>query len=169
MVDTCQMEDGSNFFDHFEINSEGNYVNVSGQYESENIYHNREPRFYGSMLYDGALWQPRLLNLVGRDPVGIYDRRTQITMENGEVTFQVFGIDTRQGPVENCNGSFTGYIMKKLLEVVKEGRLLKELEPVAAAVFANVSRHSLREEAADHLEVIDPNAGRARSNVQDLV
>lgn len=116
LVDTYQMEDGSSFLDHFTINSDGNYVNISGQYESENIYDNREPRFYGSILYDGAVWQPRFANLAGRDPVGIYDRRTRITIENGTEISKIFGIDTRQGPVENWNGSFTGYVMKKLLD-----------------------------------------------------
>lgn len=116
MVDTYQMEDGSNFLDHFTIDSDGYYINTSNIYESENPYENREPRFYGSILYDGAVWQPRFPNLAGRDPIGIYDRRTRITKEGGVITSQVYGIDTRQGPVENWNGSFTGYVMKKLLD-----------------------------------------------------
>jgi len=115
LVDTYQMEDGSSFFDHFQLNGDGLYINISDKYESENIYDNREPRFYGSILYDGAIWQPRFPNLAGRDPVGIYDRRTRIITENGETT-TTYGIDTRQGPVENWNGSFTGYIMRKLLD-----------------------------------------------------
>ncbi len=168
LVDNYQMEDGSNFYDHFEINSEGNYVNVSGQYESENIYHNREPRFYGSILYDGALWQPRFPNLVGRDPVGIYDRRTRITMENGEVTSQVFGIDTRQGPVENWNGSFTGYIMKKLLDEDIKGKDENNdnvwIEVRYAEILLNYGEALLElgnaeEEAAVYINMIRNRAG----------
>lgn len=116
MVDTYQMEDGSNFLDHFTIDSDGHYINTSDKYESENPYENREPRFYGSILYDGAVWQPRFPNLTGRDPVGIYDRRTRISKEGGEITSQVYGIDTRKGPVENWNGSFTGYVLRKFLD-----------------------------------------------------
>lgn len=167
LVDNYQMEDGSNFFDHFEINSEDNYVNVSGQYESENIYHNREPRFYGSILYDGALWQPRFPNLVGRDPVGIYDRRTRITIENGEVTSQVFGIDTRQGPVENWNGSFTGYIMKKLLDEDITGKDENNdnvwIEVRYAEILLNYAEALLElgnaEEAAVYINMIRNRAG----------
>ena len=114
LVDTYQMEDGSSFFDHFKLEN-GFYVNISDKYQSENIYDNREPRFYGSILYDGAIWQPRFPNLAERDPIGIYDRRTRIITENGETNI-IYGIDTRQGPVENWNGSFTGYIMRKLLD-----------------------------------------------------
>ena len=116
MVDTYQMEDGSSFFDHFMIDSDGAYVNISDKYESKNPYDNREPRFYGSILYDGAVWQPRFPNLVGRDPVGTYDRRTRITMSGGQIISQVYGIDTRKGPVENWNGSFTGYVLRKFLD-----------------------------------------------------
>ncbi len=116
MVDTYQMEDGTNFSDHFAIDSDGHYINTSDKYESDNPYENREPRFYGSILYDGAVWQPRFPNLTGRDPVGIYDRRTRISKEGGEITSQIYGIDTRKGPVENWNGSFTGYVLRKFLD-----------------------------------------------------
>ncbi|MEX2595033.1 MAG: RagB/SusD family nutrient uptake outer membrane protein [Anditalea sp.] len=115
LVDAYQMEDGSGFFDHFKLEN-GYYMNVSEKYENENPYHDREPRFYGSILYDSAVWQPRFPNLANRDPLGIYDRRTRITIENGAVTSQIYGIDTRQGPIEAWNGSFTGYIMKKWLD-----------------------------------------------------
>jgi hypothetical protein len=116
IVNAYQMEDGSDFFDHFKLNEDGYYVNISGKYQDENPYHHREPRFYGTILYDSAIWQPRFPNLSGRDPLGIYDRRTRITIENGTVTSQIYGIDTRQGPIEAWNGSFTGYIMKKWLD-----------------------------------------------------
>jgi hypothetical protein len=116
IVDTYQMEDGSNFSDHYVVNPNGIYENTSAKYQQENIYKNREPRFYGSILYDSAIWQSRFPNLSNRDPLGIYDRRTRISIENGVEVSKIYGIDTRQGPIEAWNGSFTGYIMKKLLD-----------------------------------------------------
>src|SRR5690606_33800511 len=56
LVDTYQMEDGTDFFDHFEINGES-YENISGTYQRENPYKNRDPRFYGTILYDSAYWK----------------------------------------------------------------------------------------------------------------
>lgn len=116
IVDTYQMEDGSNFFDHYVLDPNGIYKNTSAKYQQENIYKNREPRFYGTILYDSAIWQSRFPNLANRDPLGIYDRRTRISIENGVEVSKIYGIDTRQGPIEAWNGSFTGYIMKKLLD-----------------------------------------------------
>ncbi|MEX2565277.1 MAG: RagB/SusD family nutrient uptake outer membrane protein [Cyclobacteriaceae bacterium] len=122
LVDVFQMADGSNFFEHFQIDANGYYVNISEKYESINPYDNREPRFYASILYDGAKWQTRFSNLQDRDPVGTYDRRTRITMENGKETQIIPGIDTRQGPVTPEDGGYTGYLMKKHLDDEIVGR-----------------------------------------------
>ncbi len=54
VADTYQMEDGSDFFEHFKVNEKGEYVNISSKYKDANPYKNREPRFYGTMLYDSA-------------------------------------------------------------------------------------------------------------------
>lgn len=121
-VDEYEMEDGSKFSDHFMVDANGYYRNKSIKYLDENIYNNREPRFYGSILYDGAIFQPRFDNLKAIDPIGIYERRTHLTIQNdGSVTTR-FGLDTRQGPVQNWSGSFTGYVMKKMLDHTIIGR-----------------------------------------------
>lgn len=48
-------------------------------------------------MHDSAVWQKRFPNLAERDPIGIYDRRTRIIIENGQEISRIFGIDTRQG------------------------------------------------------------------------
>lgn len=121
-VDGYQMADGTDFFDHFEFNSNDEYVNVSDTYTRENPYKDREPRFYGSILYDSAVWQPRFDNLAPIDPLGIYDRRTRVVIENGEVVSERPGLDTRQGPLSPSNGNYTGYIMKKFMDDEIVGR-----------------------------------------------
>lgn len=115
-VDSYEMEDGSKFFDHFTLNENKEYKNISTKFRNENPYYNREPRFYASILFDSAVWQPRFSNLSDIDPVGIYDRRTRKVIENGVVISERYGLDTRQGPVDNWNGSYSGYVLKKLLD-----------------------------------------------------
>lgn len=116
MVDAYEMEDGSDFFDHFQVDGNNLYKNISSKYNSDNPYDNRDPRFYGSILYDGAVWMPRPPGLQNIDPVGAYDRRTRIVMSGGTEVSKSFGIDTRQGPLSGFNASFTGYVMKKMLD-----------------------------------------------------
>src|SRR5690606_5304043 len=108
--------------DHFEVDANGFYINISQKYKSNNPYDNREPRFYASILFDGAKWQTRFSNLQDRDPIGVYDRRTRITVENGIETQVIPGIDTRQGPVTPEDGGYTGYLMKKHLDDEVVGR-----------------------------------------------
>ena len=116
LVDAYQMEDGSNFSEHFKLDGNGYYQNVSSKFGNKNPYYNRDPRFYGSILYDSAVWMGRTADLQARDPLGIYDRRTRIVYNGSTVTSRTFGLDTRQGPVSPWNGSFTGYVMKKMLD-----------------------------------------------------
>lgn len=116
LVDAYEMEDGTDFFDHFQIDGSGFYTNISSQFHNKNPYYNRDPRFYGSILYDSALWKPRSPSLQVIDPLGVYDRRTRIVMSGSTVVSTTFGLDTRQGPVSGFNGSFTGYVMKKMLD-----------------------------------------------------
>jgi starch-binding outer membrane protein, SusD/RagB family len=122
MVDSYQMMDGSDFFEHFTVNGNDEYVNTSTEYTSENPYHFREPRFYATVLHDSSRWQPRFSNLAGIDPVGIFDRRTRRVIEDGDVVFERFGLDTRQGPVEDWNGNVGGYVIKKFMQRDVVGR-----------------------------------------------
>lgn len=116
LVDSYQMADGTDFWDHFELDENNFYKNISSTYTNENPYYNREPRFYGSILYDGALWQQRAPAQREIDPIGIYDRRTRIKMVDGEVISTRFGLDTRKGPFYEWCGTYTGYSMKKMLD-----------------------------------------------------
>jgi len=71
-------------------------------------YVNRDPRFYASILYDGAPWKPR-----GRaeDPANEIQTGTYFAGAT-----KIVGLDTRQGPIENWNGSFTGYYIRKFID-----------------------------------------------------
>lgn len=75
-------------------------------------YDNRDPRFYATILYDGADWKPRPSDVAGIDPVnqiqtGYYD--------NG-AGGMINGVDTRESAIENWNGSRTHYYTRKFID-----------------------------------------------------
>ncbi len=99
LVDAYGMNDGSAF-------------NWDDPEEAGNPYANREPRFYATILYDGAGWKPRPADASDRDPANeIQTGQYDIMTSEGKSTH--FGLDTRQSPIEDWNGSRTGYYVKK--------------------------------------------------------
>ncbi len=105
LVDAFQMEDGSSFFNHFQVDASGFYRNISGKYTNENIYYNRDPRFYGTLLYDSAIWK--------NTPFSIRDT---IITQNGVQIKKVYGYDTRNSDYNAFNATFTGYAIRKMLD-----------------------------------------------------
>ena len=99
LVDDYEMMDGSKF----------DWNNAA---EKADPYANRDPRFYATILYDGADWKPRPADVAGKDPVnqvqtGYYDDGAGGTIN---------GIDTRESAVENWNGSRTHYYTRKFID-----------------------------------------------------
>lgn len=166
-VDCYEMEDGTKFFDHFTVNDNDEYINISSTYSSNNPYHNRDPRFYATILYDSAVWQPRFANLVEIDPLGIYDRRTRIKIRDGVVESERFGLDTRQGPVEPWNGVYGGYVLKKFQDDQIIGRDENNENIIIyiryAEIILNYAEASLElgdtEIAAENINLIRNRAG----------
>jgi hypothetical protein len=74
-------------------------------------YANRDPRLYASILFDGAGWKPR-------DKIsGNVDPANQIQTGSYQVgSGMLAGLDTRQSSIENWNGSWTGYYMRKFID-----------------------------------------------------
>lgn len=102
-----------------------------GEWQKGNPYNGREPRFYATVATDGNEWgRPRPADAQSLDPTplgrlqsGFYE------MTDGSATLAVnlpdgtnktlkgmWGIDTRKGPIEDWNGSWTGYYEKKLID-----------------------------------------------------
>lgn len=99
MVDDYEMMDGSTF-------DWDNADHASAPYD------NRDPRFYASVMYDGATWKPRPSDVVGIDPMdqiqtGYYDDGNGGTIN---------GVDTRESSIENWNGSRTHYYHRKFID-----------------------------------------------------
>src|SRR6185312_5048514 len=168
LADAFEMADGSPFTDHYMVDNNSFYQNISSKYHSENMYYNREPRFYAEILYDSAVWQKRFPDLAGRDPLGIYDRRTRITIQGGQEVSKIYGIDTKQGPVDPDDGTYTGYTFKKYLDDAVYGSDANNNENAwfefrYAEIILNYAEACLAlnetKEATDYINMIRNRAG----------
>lgn len=99
LVDDYEMMDGSQF-------------DWNNPTHAADPYSNRDPRFYATILYDGADWKPRPNDVAGMDP---FDQVQTGSYANGSGGV-IPGIDTRDSPVENWNGSRTGYYVRKFID-----------------------------------------------------
>ncbi len=102
LVDDYEMMDGSKF-------------SWSNPDHSSKPYENRDPRFYATLLYDGAPWKPRTADVASKDPANqIQAGQYEVTSGSSKVPY--FGLDTRKSTVEDWNGSYTGYYFRKFTD-----------------------------------------------------
>jgi hypothetical protein len=103
LVDDYEMTDGSKF-------DWGNPAHAAAPYE------NRDPRFEASILYDQVIWRPRPADAAEIDPIG------KIIIREVETAPGVFtpGLDTRDGPIEDWNGGYSGYYLRKFIDPTVE-------------------------------------------------
>jgi len=104
LVDDYEMMDGSKF-------------DWSDPAKTTDIYANRDPRLYATILYDGANWKPRPSDVADKDPAnqiqsGYYDGG----FDDKGKGIVINGIDTRESAVENWNGSRTHYWVRKFID-----------------------------------------------------
>ena len=111
MVDVYQMEDGSAF-------SWSNAVHKAAPYE------NRDPRFYATILYNGAPWKKRGDNGIGLDPVGVI-QTAQYEYWDGSAVQTRWGLDTRNSPIENWNGTYSGYYLRKFMDITLNAQFFR--------------------------------------------
>lgn len=103
------------FVDAYEM-MDGTAFSWSNPAHAKSPYTNRDPRFYATVLYDGANWKPRTADVRAKDPANqIQTGQYEITDGSGsKVTYN--GLDTRLSSVEDWNGTRTGYYMRKFLD-----------------------------------------------------
>ncbi|WP_333627571.1 RagB/SusD family nutrient uptake outer membrane protein [Sphingobacterium siyangense] len=81
-----------------------------------NPYQNRDPRLKATILYDGADWKPRTADVAERDKANqIQTGQYEVINAKGQKVIQ-FGLDTRKSPIEDWNGSRTGYYIRKFTD-----------------------------------------------------
>ena len=99
-VDAYEMADGSEFsWDNPE--------------HAANPYKNRDPRFDANVLYNGREWRPRPAGVNTLDPRGVI--QTGWFEVPGQAELRP-GLDTREGPIQNWNGTRTGYNLAKFVD-----------------------------------------------------
>ena len=99
-VDAYEMADGSEF-------------DWSNPDHAAAPYANRDPRFHANILYNGREWRARSGGAAEADPRGVI--QTGFYEVPGETNLRP-GLDTREGPIQNWNGTRSGYNMAKFLE-----------------------------------------------------
>lgn len=117
MVDEYEMKDGTKF-------------DWNNPEHKANPYKNREPRFYSTIFYEGAKWKKRPSDVERLDPEGIvqvgkwevWDSKTSSKKIN-------YGLDTRQSPIENWNGAYTGYYLRKFLDPAVDAQYFYQTVP----------------------------------------
>lgn len=150
LVDSYEMSDGTKF-------------SWSNPAQAMHPYENRDPRFYACILYDGAHWRERPDDTVDADPNGIVQTGFY-QQADGSYTA---GLDTRQGPIEDWNGTYTGYYMRKFLDPSVNHQYDKQLFPWRqiryAEVLLNYAEACLElgeeEEARKYINMIRKRAG----------
>lgn len=99
LVDDYEMMDGSKF--------DWNKVE-----HKADPYANRDPRFYGTVLYDGANWKPRPSDVAAIDPANQIQTGFYADGRGGTIN----GIDTRKSSIEDWNGTRTHYYTRKFID-----------------------------------------------------
>jgi starch-binding outer membrane protein, SusD/RagB family len=110
LVDDYEMADGTNF----------SWINPE---HAATPYKNRDPRFYASILYDGSYWKQRTADVIPLDPTGCVQTGNYETWDAASNSIVlVFGLDTRNSPIEYYNGGYTGYYLRKFVDPAVEGQ-----------------------------------------------
>ncbi|HWV67989.1 RagB/SusD family nutrient uptake outer membrane protein [Chitinophaga sp.] len=92
---------------------DGTAFSWSNAAQAKAPYENRDPRFYATILYDGAKWKPRPSDAAKVDPVGVI-QTGKYEAPNGKDS--VWGLDTRNSVIENWNGTYSGYYLRKFMD-----------------------------------------------------
>lgn len=116
VVREFEMKDGTNFdWDKYTPGDEFVREFTAAELAEDperNPYVGREPRFYASILYNGAKWQTRPSDGAGIDPEGKIQTGYFIAEDGTETA----GLDTRQGLIEAWNGTKNGYYIRKYMD-----------------------------------------------------
>lgn len=117
MVDDYEMKDGTKF-------SWTNPEHAAAPYK------NREPRFYASILYEGAVWKKRPADVERIDPVGVIQVGTWQKWDAASGTMKLsYGLDTRKSVIEDWNGGYPGYYLRKFQDPAVDAQYFYQTVP----------------------------------------
>jgi hypothetical protein len=117
LVDDYEMKDGTKF----------SWTNPA---HAADPYAGRDSRLYADILFEGAQWRQRPADVVDKDPKGIiqvgYWEKWNAATSKTEV---VAGLDTRKGPIEDWNGTYSGYYLKKFMDPAVDAQFFRSEVP----------------------------------------
>lgn len=114
LVDDFEMRDGSKF-------------DWNNPAHAALPYANRDQRFYASILYNGASWRVRSDDVKGIDPYNkIQTGVWEVWNASANKMVEVHGVDTRKSTVEDWNGSYTGYYLRKYIDPAIDAQYVKQ-------------------------------------------
>ncbi|MGE5406076.1 MAG: RagB/SusD family nutrient uptake outer membrane protein [Methanosarcina sp.] len=117
MVDDYEMKDGTKF-------SWTNPAHAAAPYK------NREPRFYASILYEGAVWKKRPADVERIDPVGVIQVGTWQKWDAATSSMKLsYGLDTRKSVIEDWNGGYPGYYLRKFQDPAVDAQYFYQTVP----------------------------------------
>lgn len=145
----------------------------AGDHHIGNIYNGREPRFYATVGTDGSEWgRERPQDAIGLDPTKLGRLQTgAYELADGDTEIEInlpvtptqtvkfkgsYGIDTRQGPIEDWNGSWTGYYERKLVDTSVDAQNYPQPGPWIAMRLAEI--YLIAAEASVELNELDAAA-----------
>jgi len=99
LVDDYEMMDGSKF----------DWNNAAHKADP---FANRDPRFYATIMYDGSDWKPRPSDVAAMDLADQIQTGAYADGSGGIIN----GLDTRESPIENWNGTRTAYYTRKFID-----------------------------------------------------
>ncbi|MBN1791391.1 MAG: RagB/SusD family nutrient uptake outer membrane protein [Bacteroidales bacterium] len=123
LVDDYEMRDGSTF-------------DWTDPALKANPYANRDQRLYATILYEGVQWRTRpsdglLLDPVSKIQVGYVYNTDGVTMLKA-------GLDTRKGPIEDWNGGYSGYYLRKFVDPTLDPQYVAQEVPFRHIRYAEV-------------------------------
>ncbi len=153
IVDEYEMKDGSKF-------------SWSNAAQKAKPYAKREARFYASILYDGVPWRTRPSDGLLLDPLSRIQTGHVYNASTGNIIKP--GLDTRKGPIEDWNGTYVGYYLRKFVDPTIDPQYVKQDVPFRHIRYAEVLLNyaeacielSQYDEARTYINMIRKRAGQ---------
>jgi hypothetical protein len=126
MVDAFERTDGTKF-------------DWSNPAHAADPYKDRDPRFYVSVLYDGATWRPRPADVAIVEPLNkVQTSSKQVWNATADKIDTVYGVDTRKSAFENWNGTWTNYYMNKFMDPAFDAQYFRQDAPWRRIRYAEI-------------------------------
>ncbi|UYQ92880.1 RagB/SusD family nutrient uptake outer membrane protein [Chitinophaga horti] len=118
-----------NFVEGYQM-ADGTPFDRSNPAHAAKPYVGRDPRFYATILYDGAPWKKRATDGVDLDPIGqIQTGRYEFWNAAKNAVEIRNGLDTRQSSLENWNGTYSGYYLRKFMDISLDAQFFRGDKP----------------------------------------